>query len=449
MGTVPGPQVRCPRCQTPFSAQVINVVDARLAPQLKAALLGGYLNRVECPACGTVAVLNVPLVYHDPDKELLLVLMPAELNLSADQQQRLIGGLVQAVMNSVPADQRKGYFLRPQTILSLQRLTETILEADGVTPEMIEDQNRRLRLLSELLQAAGDDDRLTRLIDEHRAELDYGFLATLVSAAEESALAGDGSSSERLLALRDRLLQDPELAGRLPQPLPPGTTIEQAVAKLLAVAEDDQALAAMVAINRPAFDYLFFQGLTAQLESSRQSGDTARAERLTALRTRLLEEIDQQDQALKAAQQQDMQLIEELLRSPDRPAAIRQHLAQIDTLFLNTLGGAIQAARHEANIDRSARLEEIRQDIVALLAEAMPPELRLVNRLLGLERTEERQAVLAESSAILTDELLSLIDSLLEEVQAQGRDEVVRRLETIRAEIQAVRTAAAAPGQPV
>ena len=137
-GAPGGIQVRCPRCQTPFAAPIINVVDVKRYPQLKAALLSGELNRAACPSCGAVSALSVPLVYHDPDKELLLVLIPSELNLPPDQQQRLIGGLVQAVMSNVPAEERKSYFLRPETLLSRQRLVERILEADGVTREMLE-----------------------------------------------------------------------------------------------------------------------------------------------------------------------------------------------------------------------------------------------------------------------------------------------------------------------
>jgi hypothetical protein len=424
------------------------VVDAGLAPQLKVALLSGYLNRLECPTCGAAGVLNLPLAYHDPDKELLLVLLPTELNLSAEQQQRLIGSLVQAVMSHVPAEERKGYFLRPQTVLTMQRLVELILEADGVTREMIDAQSRRLAFVGELLRASDDEAQLATLIQERRGDIDYAFFATLVSAAEEAEVAGDTAGAEQLLALRDRLLQDPELADRLPQPLAPDATMDEILEKLLALSDDEQALAAMVAFNRPAFDYLFFQGLTGQLEQAQRAGDAHRAARLIRLRARLLEEIEQQDQALHAAQQQDLRLIEEILKSPDRHVAIRQHLPQIDTLFLHTLTGAIEAARREGDIARSARLDELRQALVTLLAEAMPPELRLVNRLLALEEPSERQAVLAESGALLSDDFVALIDGLIQEMRSQNRDEPLGRLQAIQAEVQQARTTDRAPKQP-
>ena len=444
-----GTQVRCPRCQNAYAAQIVNVVDTRLAPQLKAALLGGYLNRTRCPACGAVGVMNVPLVYHDPDKELLLVLIPTELNLSADQQQRLIGSFVQAVMSNLPADQRKGYFLQPKTVLTMRRLIEQILEADGVTPDMIETQERRFRLLSEMLRAKGDPELLKGLIQEHRDQIDYNFFASLIAAVQESALAGDTSGAEQLLDLRDRLLEEPELVARLPQQLPPGTTLEMALEKLLAVADDEQALAAMVGLNRPIFDYLFFQGLTAHIERARGSGDTAQAGRLATLRSRLLDEIERQDEALRTAQQRHLQLIEEILKSPDRQQAVRQHLAEIDALFFNTLSAAIEAARAEGNIERSAHLDELRQTVVGLLAEVMPAGLGLVNRLLSLDSPEQRRAVLAESTDLVNDDLLELVEGLLEGLEQQGRDVTVSRLRAIQAEIKAAQEASRAPERRV
>lgn len=446
-GSTAGIQVKCPRCQTPYTAPIVNVIDTQLVPQLKAALLSGHLNWTQCPACGAVGALNVPLVYHDPDKELLLVLMPTELNLSPERQQRLIGSFVQAIMDGTPAEKRKGYFLNPKTVFTMKRLVELILEADGITGEMIEAQEKRIRLLSDMLKANDDAEHLKALIDEHRGEIDYTFFATLSAAAQEADLAGDGTGAEGLAKLRDRLLQEPELAARMPQQLGPDTTVDAAVEKLLSLVDDEQAFAAMVGLNRPAFDYLFFQALTAQMDQARSSGDSSRAERLAALRGRLLEEIEQQDRALQAMQQQHLRLIEEILQSPDRQQAVREHLDEMDALFLNTLGAAIRAARAEANIEQSARLDELRQTILRLLAEGMPPELRLVNRLLSLESAEERQAALAESADLLNDDLLDLIERLLQGLERDGRDETSSQLRTIQAEIQSARQANTAPGQ--
>jgi hypothetical protein len=55
-----------------------------------------------------------------------------------------------------PPEKRKSYLFRPQTMLTQQRLFETILEADGITPEMIKSQQEKLHLLQQLLGASAE-----------------------------------------------------------------------------------------------------------------------------------------------------------------------------------------------------------------------------------------------------------------------------------------------------
>jgi hypothetical protein len=47
-------------------------------------------------------------------------------------------------MNRLPQEQRKAYLLRPQSMFTFQTMIEKILEADGITKQMIEDQQNRL-----------------------------------------------------------------------------------------------------------------------------------------------------------------------------------------------------------------------------------------------------------------------------------------------------------------
>lgn len=437
----PGAQIRCPRCQTAYSAQIINLIDARQHPELKTALLGGYLNRTVCPGCGAGLILNVPLVYHDPDKELLLVLAPSQLNMAPDQQERLVGGLVQAAMNSLPPEERKGYFLNPQTVLTMERLVQLILEADGITQEMLEAQKQRFRLLEDLVESTSDPVQMQATLEAHKGEIDYAFMATLTAVAQQANLAGDSEALERLSKLRDQLLADPEVAQRMPQPLPAGTTIEQATERLLSLLDDPEAFGAMVVLNRPSFDYLFFEGLTSQLEQAKSRGDKTRAERLTLLRSRLLEEIERQDKAVQKAQEEDLRLLDTMLSSQNLEETVREHLSAIDSLFLNTLRTAIEAARRDGNIERSVRLNELQQTIMAMIAESMPPELRLINQLLSLADPSERRAVLAEAADLLSEDLEALLQGILEEMKGQGRAETERRLQTILNEVQETRQA--------
>jgi hypothetical protein len=111
---------------------LIQVIDVGREPALKAALLSGRLTN-----------LAAPFIYHDPAKQLALVLMPMELNLNDLEQQRVIGQLTQVVMRGLPEDAPRAYLLQPKVFFSLQSLIEAILEADGVTPEMLRAQRAR------------------------------------------------------------------------------------------------------------------------------------------------------------------------------------------------------------------------------------------------------------------------------------------------------------------
>lgn len=66
--------VECPRCQAPQETVVVTVLQPRTAALKE--LFKGALNRVTCAACGTVFVLDVPLLYRDDAARFLAYLVP-------------------------------------------------------------------------------------------------------------------------------------------------------------------------------------------------------------------------------------------------------------------------------------------------------------------------------------------------------------------------------------
>ena len=117
----------CPRCRTPLLAEVEQVVDVAVDPQAKQRLLSGSLNVIECQNCGYSGMLATPLVYHDPEKELLLTYFPPELGLPINEQERVMGPLISQVVNRLPAEKRKAYLLRPQLMLTFETLINRVL----------------------------------------------------------------------------------------------------------------------------------------------------------------------------------------------------------------------------------------------------------------------------------------------------------------------------------
>ena len=69
------------------ASMTAQVLDVGREPALKSALLSGRLQN-----------LTAPFLYHDPDKQLALVLMPMEMGATDMEQQRIIGQMTQNVM---------------------------------------------------------------------------------------------------------------------------------------------------------------------------------------------------------------------------------------------------------------------------------------------------------------------------------------------------------------
>ncbi len=170
---MPQTRISCPNCRQPLMADVEQLFDVNADPSAKQKLLSGGVNVIQCPNCGYRGNLATPLVYHDADKELLLTFFPPEVGLKRDDQERLIGQLINQVVNKLPQEKRKGYLLRPQSVLTLQGLVERVLEADGVTKEMLQAQQQRLNLLQRLMSAP--ENSRSELARQEDAIIDSGL----------------------------------------------------------------------------------------------------------------------------------------------------------------------------------------------------------------------------------------------------------------------------------
>ena len=148
---MPKMQINCPNCRQPVVADIEQIFDLNKDPTAKQRLLSGAVNQIACPHCGFQGAASTIIVYHDPDKELLLTYSPAELGLAHDEQERRLGTLINRVVDDLSQEKRKGYLLQPQTMLTLQGLVEHVLEADGITKEMIEAQQKRINLIQRLV----------------------------------------------------------------------------------------------------------------------------------------------------------------------------------------------------------------------------------------------------------------------------------------------------------
>ncbi len=421
---MPSPMT-CPNCGTRFVVEIHTIIDVGQEPELKQAFMGSRINYASCPQCDFDGIVSTPLVYHDPEHELLISFVPQELEISGDDREKLVGRLLNAVMQSVPQEQRKGYFLQPRTALTYEGLLEAVFETEGITQEMLEERRKVMQLLDSLLGSLDDADALKALAEEHAQRLDYGFfllLSSLIDAAQDDPEIG--LDADRLEQLRGALL---DLVGPPAPPAAPADANADDLIALLSDAQDDQAFQGAVMLNRAKLDYTFFQALTQRIEAAAAEGDTARAEALTDLRQRILEAVDQQRQAIQELEDEAQLLVAELLGEEDVAQAVRAHRDELNDIVLTTALRLRQTAERKGNQPRVAKLDALVNAILETMEESLPPKQRLINQLFRAETPEETGRILEANRGLLDDDLVEGIESYIAEL-SQNRDERAQEL---------------------
>ena len=436
-------RVTCPSCQNQFQAPVEQVVDVRQDPSAKMRVLNGLLNMTTCPHCGMSGALSLPILYHDPDNELALVFMPMQAGRDNLERQRLIGEMTSSVMNELPPEDRKGYLLQPQVYLTLENLANKILEADGVTPEMIAEQKAKAELLQRMLDAVSDA-VLEAMIKENDKVIDASLLRMVDANLEIVQASGQPSDVQRLLALRNKLFElssagrAAKSQGDMLEALRAEPTRDKLV-DLLIQAPDEQTRELLVAFGRPLLDYLFFQSLTSRIESAPEKNER---ERLTALRAEVLEIRDRLDEETRILYEERSALLRDLLLSDDPETLARQRFQELDQAFLNLLAANLEEARSAGENEAAQALQAIWGMILGLVEETLPPELQLFNRLMSAEDGAEIDRLLDENRDLVTDRFVQFMEEAGAGMQEEGSAEAAEHLALI---LEKVRRVAARP----
>ena len=342
--------VACPNCNTRFNAPIQTIINGQ-DPAQKNAFLQGAFNITQCPQCGFTSPLGVPLLYYDLEKEFALVLMPEGIQMPLPEQQKIIGELTNKLVNSLPAEDRKFYLFNPQQFLTMESMIKTVLKADGITEEMLEAQAAKAKLIEEFLQVQ-DEDMLKKLVKEHDAELDKEFFEVLTASMQAAQMEGHQASVQTLFALRGLLAKfstqgkaavkeiDEEMGMMYLK------TQDELLERLLA-AKDDKEFEALVVTGFALLDYGFFQKLTAQIDAAAKAKDTAKEKALTDVRTKVLEIKTKYEEASRAALEDSIELLREIMQSGNPEKVIDQNLDRIDEPFFAVLSANIQEAQKE------------------------------------------------------------------------------------------------------
>ena len=346
--------VTCPNCQAQFTAPIHSIIDGQ-DPVLKSALLQGRLNVAQCPQCGFIDILNAPLLYYDQEKELALVLAPNDLQLRGSDQEKVIGNLTNTLINSLPAEERKFYLFNPKQFLTMDSLVKAVLEAEGITEEMLETQEAKVKLIQEFLELS-DETSLKDKIKEREVELDREFFEILTASIQAAQMAGDMTNFQALLGLRSLLARysskskkviaeiDAEMEAVFIQSQ--GELLEK-----LQAAQNDEEIEELIAAGYTLLDYTFFLKLTEKIDEAEKSKNTTKVNELKALRSKVVEIKDAHEAVIQEALEESAKLLQEIVQSGNPERALAKRLDEIDQTFFMILSANIEEAQRQKHED--------------------------------------------------------------------------------------------------
>lgn len=121
--------VRCPRCDTEFVNDTYIIVDAAERPDLVAKIMDGTLHDTVCPNCGETGQIPAPLVYHNGQRERVLLAVPPGM---PEAEWREVGQtLLWTLIGALSDDARGAYLGNVQAEAGLEGVAQ-VIEREGL-----------------------------------------------------------------------------------------------------------------------------------------------------------------------------------------------------------------------------------------------------------------------------------------------------------------------------
>lgn len=415
-----------------ITANIEQLFDVTSDPQAKQRLLSGQSNHARCPYCGYQGRLATPIVYHDNEKELLLTFFPPELGLPLNEQERMIGPLIKQVTDRLPPEKRKAYLLKPQANLTYESMVETILGKDGISPEMLKEQQERVGLIERLIQVTTKDVR-SELIKQNAKIIDEQFFALFSRIAQSALSSGQEQIARALIDVQTQLLEETEYGRRLKESVGELEAAQRSLQeagqsltreKLLDFvleSKTDARIRAYVSLARAGMDYVFFQNLSERID---KAGGEEKA-RLEGIRSKLLEFVNDMDKQLEARYKQAQEFIESLLAQDDIEKATQ---ANLEHFTQDAVDIAQQMLRQASDKNDYARMGKLQKMIQVLQAASAPPEVMFIEQLIQLPDANAIEAVLKQNDAMLTQQLLDTLSGLAAQMESQSDNPEARTM---------------------
>ena len=420
---MPKIQTSCPNCQQPIIAEIQQVIDVGRNPQAKNLILSGELNMALCQVCGFQGQLPVPIVYHDAEKELLFTFSPPDANKTMEEKERELAPLLKTVIDNLEPKDRKGYLFQPKVMLTINNLVKNILLEDGITEEMIKNQQEKMKLLDSLFSLEGE--KLTETIRANKDQIDREFFALFAEIAQRILASQDKNATEKIRSIQEILMTETEVGKEIleeTQEIQAASKSLEALGKnltrsslleLVIGAPTVERVKAITSLARPAMDYEFFQMFTDKIEKTDDNSRDSLVEKRN-LMLKLTQQIDQQllERVNEAKEQIEIFISEEPIEDK-----LMENLNLIDQYFVQALSSEMELAVKDNQVERKEKLEKLMQLIQDLTT---PAELKIVEQLLTVSKDEKKlDEMLNKLGDQINTELIDYMTSIIGNYEEQ------------------------------
>ena len=420
---MPKIQTSCPNCQQPIVAEIQQVIDVGRNPKAKNLILSGELNMALCQVCGFQGQLPVPVVYHDAEKELLFTFSPPDANKTMEEKERELAPLLKTVIDNLEPKDRKGYLFQPKVMLTINNLVKNILLEDGITEEMIKNQQEKMKLLDSLFSLEGE--KLIETIRANKDQIDREFFALFAEIAQRILASQDKNATEKIRSIQEILMTETEVGKEIleeTQEIQAASKSLEALGKnltrsslleLVIGAPTVERVKAITSLARPAMDYEFFQMFTDKIEKTDDNSRDSLVEKRN-LMLKLTQQIDQQllERVNEAKEQIEIFISEEPIEDK-----LMENLNLIDQYFVQALTSEMELAVKDNQVERKEKLEKLMQLIQDLTT---PAELKIVEQLLTVSKDEKKLGeMLNKLGDQINTELIDYMTSIIGNYEEQ------------------------------
>lgn len=425
--------VTCPSCGTRFQTQVEQILDVRVDPSARNRMIRGNVNVAVCPSCGTAGSLNIPFVYHDPEKKAALLYLPAEAGSNEVERQKAAGRLTRQLMDSMPTEERKGYLLQPETFITMDSMVKRVLELEGISEEEIAQSQESQELLGHFLSV--EEDEWPNVLEENEEKITEGFFSLLQYVMQVSAQQGaETEEAEKINALHEFMVQQTDVGQQIQARSevvrdfaenPSRDTLLEALVN----APDEDTVTMLIQSGISLIDYTFFQKLLQMIE---ETDDPERVETLRALRRKILDLRDEMVEQSEVVMRQRAVLLNKLVNSETPKKMASSHLSELDDIFFMVLSSQIEEAEEAGNEEHLEELRGVAQVVNEVMEGNLPPEVALIRRLMVAPSDEQLRELMEARREVLTPRFFLYLQVLEASAREEGQAESAERIDDIR-----------------